>query len=176
MDDSKQRDIKVFRWHLLLTGVAATLAFGIVIALSLFMPLVMQLQRGELDSASTAGFAEYFLYLHGAFWPVLLCSLASSVATALLLYGRMTEPLSRFIQSYAAVARGECPEDIQIRKIDYVSLESAALNRMLAALRERSSERALGVTEIGEIADELAESAGNVDAAVRLRAALKALD
>jgi methyl-accepting chemotaxis protein len=159
----------------LITGASATLGFGTVIALSLFLPLVTQLNRGELDAASTASIAEYFLFLHGAFWPVLLCAFAGSVATAMLLYQRMTGPLAQFIRSYDAIERGECPEDIRIRKLDYLGLEAEALNRMLAALRARSSERDVGVTEIGEIADELAESSENADAVARLRGALKTI-
>jgi methyl-accepting chemotaxis protein len=157
----------------LITGISSTLAFGLVIALSLFMPLVMQFDRGELDSTNTAAIAEYFLFLHGAFWPVLLCALAGSVATAMLLYQRMTGPLAQFVQSYDAIERGECPEQITIRKLDYLSLEAEALNRMIATLSVRSSERTLGVSEIAEIADELAESSENADTVARLRAALK---
>lgn len=173
--DPKQRQLNAFRRHLLLTGASATFGFGMVIALSLFVPLVMQLDRAEQNYARTAGIAEYFLFLHGAFWPVLLCALGGSVTTAMLLYRRMTGPLTQFIRSYNAIERGECPENIQIRKLDYLGLEAEALNQMLSALRARSSERAVGVAEIGEIADELAESSQNTDTVARLRDALKAV-
>jgi methyl-accepting chemotaxis protein len=171
--DSKQQQLKVFRRHLLITGASATLAFGMVIALSLFLPLMTQFNRGELDSANAAVMAEYFLFLHGAFWPVLLCALAGSVATAMLLYRRMTGPLAQFIRSYDVIARGEVPDPITIRKHDYLGLESEALNRMIAALRVRSGERAEGISAIAEIADELAESGENADTIARLRDSLK---
>ena len=157
----------------MLTSALATLGFGSVIALSLFIPLGFALDRAPIGSAESAGIADYFLYLHVAFWPVLLCSLIASVVTALILYRRMTEPLVRFVRAYGAVERGEPPADITIRRSDYLGAEADALNRMLGSLRARSRERNDALADILGAVDELATAGTDASVVERVREAVK---
>jgi methyl-accepting chemotaxis protein len=149
------RSTNTFRLHLALTVALVTLAFAAVIALALFAPLASQLSRPDLDPSVIGGIAEYTLAVHAGFWPVVLVCLVASVASGLLLHGRMTGPLPRFVRAFRGVARGELPPPITIRRVDYLRVESEALNEMLVALEQRARriENALG--EVDRIADEL---------------------
>ena len=79
----------------MLTGSIATACFALTIALSLFLPIGMELARTDLSSPEAFGLAQHFLYLHGALWPLVLVSLIASIATANVLYRRMRAPLIR---------------------------------------------------------------------------------
>ena len=172
---SEQRTRSTFRLHLLVASTTTTLAFIAVIALSLFLPLASHLDRQDISAAVTAGIAEHFLYLHSAFWPVALCSLAGCVASALLLYRKMTGPLNRFVACFEQIGRGEIPQAIVIRTTDYLSGEADSLNEMLAILRDRERERAEANDEIDQIADELQSHCAGDAAATELIAKLRNL-
>ena len=136
-----QRTRNTFRIHLVLTCAIATLSFGILTAASLFVPLAVQLDRHDLDPELMGGIAQHFLDLHRAFWPVLLGSLIASILSGMLLFQRMTDPLKRFVRVFASIERGDVPPPITIRRRDYLTGETAALNRMLVALREARNQR-----------------------------------
>lgn len=130
------RTRNTFRMHLILTSALATLAFGALTGASLFVPLAVQLDRHDLDPALMGGIAQHFLDLHRAFWPVVLGSLIASILSGMLLFQRMAGPLKRFVHIFESIERGELPPPITIRRADYLTAETAALNRMLLALRE----------------------------------------
>jgi methyl-accepting chemotaxis protein len=138
---SAPRTRNTFRTHLILTCGISTLAFGALIGASVFVPLAVQLDRRDLDPNLMAGIAQHFLDLHRAFWPVVLGALIASILSGMLLFQRMTGPLQRFVQVFESVARGEIPAPMTIRRMDYLSTEAAALNRMLEALREARGAR-----------------------------------
>ena len=154
-DESKARSRSTFRIHLLVACTSTTLALILVIAFSLFVPLATHLQSYDVSDPVSAGIAEHFLYLHSAFWPVALCSLASCVASALMLYSKMTKPLTRFVKCFEGIGRGEIPAAIVIRTTDYVSEEADSLNSMLERLRIRERERADFADKIDRITDQL---------------------
>ena len=138
---SPQRTRNTFRLHLVLTCGIATLCFGLLIGASVFVPLAVQLDRPDLDLDVTAGIAQHFLDLHRAFWPVVLGALIASILSGMLLFQRMTGPLQRFVDIFERVARGDVPPPITIRRLDYLTAETEALNRMLEALRAARAER-----------------------------------
>ena len=133
------RTHNTFRMHLVLTSAISTLAFAALTAASLFVPLAAQLDRPDLDPVMMGGISQHFLDLHRAFWPVVLGSLLASILSALLLFQRMAGPLKRFVSIFESIARGDVPPPITIRRADYLTEETAALNRMLTALRSRSA-------------------------------------
>lgn len=130
------RTRNTFRAHLILTCAISTLSFGALVGASVFVPLAVQLDRPDLDPTLMAGIAQHFLDLHRAFWPVVLGALIASILSAMLLFQRMTGPLQRFVHIFESIARGEVPPPITIRRLDYLTAETAALNRMLEVLRE----------------------------------------
>ena len=164
--EPKKHVLSTFRMHLLVAPTTTTLAFIAVIALSLFIPLASHLDRQGVSEIGSAGIAEHFLYLHSAFWPVALCSLVGCVASALLLYRKMTEPLTRFVSCFDRIGRGEVPEQVVIRSTDYLSDEADALNEMLVQLGERERERSDSRDELDRIADQiLTRCAGDAEVA-----------
>jgi hypothetical protein len=141
-----QRTRNTFRTHLILTSAIATLAFGALTGASLFVPLMVQLDRHDLDPSIMGGISQHFLDLHRAFWPVVFGSLIASILSGMFLFQRMTGPLKRFVSIYESIERGEVPPPITIRRLDYLTNETDALNRMLVALREARTHRASDTT------------------------------
>jgi methyl-accepting chemotaxis protein len=135
------RTRNTFRTHLILTCAISTLSFGALIGASVFVPLSVQLDRADLDPGVMAGIAQHFLDLHRAFWPVVLGALLASILSGMLLFQRMTGPLQRFVDIFERIERGDVPPPLTIRRLDYLTAEAAALNRMLAALREARGQR-----------------------------------
>jgi len=136
-----QRTRNTFRIHLVLTSAIATLSFALLTGTSIFVPLAVQLDRHDLDPTSMGVIAQHFLDLHRAFWPVVLGALIASILSGMLLFQRMTDPLKRFVHIFESIERGDVPPPITIRHLDYLTAETAALNRMLAALREARTRR-----------------------------------
>ena len=148
-----------FRHHLILTSAASTAVFATLVGASLFVPLVAQLDRPDLDRQIAGGIAEHILYLHRSFWPVVLGALIASLASGLLLYQRMTGPLVRFVHAFGQISRGELPSKLILRRVDYLTDEAHALNAMIEALGERATAREAAVARCLDLLDDLAASA-----------------
>jgi methyl-accepting chemotaxis protein len=153
-----ERRRSTFRQHLVLTGVASTAVFAALVGASLFVPLVVQLDRSDLDRQTAGVIAEHILYLHRSFWPMVLGALLASAASGALLYQRMTGPLVRFTHAFAQISRGELPRKLILRRVDYLSEEAHALNAMIDALGERAAAREAGLARGLELVDDLAAS------------------
>ena len=153
------RTITTFQLHLVLTLVLLAGAFCLTIGLSIFVPLAIQLGRADLEPNVMGGIGRHALDMHATFWPMVLVCLVASAAGGMILYGRMTSPLIRFLRAFEDVTRGEISEPIVIRKRDYLSREADALNRMLAALATRTRERERAVESMLRIADDLPATA-----------------
>jgi methyl-accepting chemotaxis protein len=155
-----RRRRSTFRRHLILTSVASTAVFAALVGASLFVPLVAQLDRPDLDRQAAGGIAEHILYLHRSFWPFVFGALIASVGSGILLYERMTGPLVRFVHAFAQIARGELPAKLILRRVDYLGDEADALNAMIEALGERARAREAALAHCQELAGDLA-SAGS---------------
>lgn len=160
---SEVRRRSTFRTHLILTSVASTGVYAGLIAASLFVPLVAQLDRPGLDTQAAGGIAEQILFLHRNFWPVVLGSLIASIGSALLLYQRMTGPLVRFLHAFRQIARGEVPKPLTLRRIDYLTDEAAVLNEMVEALRVRDGERRAALARCAELLDDLSATSSQAE-------------
>jgi hypothetical protein len=89
----------------------------------------------------------------------------------------MREPLFRFVAAFRAIRAGKTPEPVTIRARDYVQYETAELNAMLAALRERDAQLGALEERVAALA-EWASARGESEAlalAGELEAACKAL-
>lgn len=162
----KRGTLALFHRDLILTASAVAITFVIVMSAAVFVPLAARLHQFAPDERIAAGIADYILFMHSAFWPVVLVSWISCVASASILYRRMRSPLARFVQAYRAIAEGEDrPSAVRIRATDYLSDEAEELNCMLAALAKRADARESIVRRLGELEWELAEQ--GVDPALR---------
>lgn len=155
-------DRRTFQLHLILTSASVSVAFAVVIALAIFVPLAVQLQRTDLDPEAMGGVARFALDLHASFWPVVLVCMIGSVVSGMLLYRRMTRPLIRFVRVFEAVARGDEPRPLRIRDHDYLSAEADALNHMVERVVERGAARRRIARDLQRIADDL-EAAVPID-------------
>lgn len=158
----RRRVLSTFRLHLVLTCTVVAGAYALVIAAATFSPLVSQLDRDVLDRSALVGVADTILYLHATYWPVVAGMLFATVASAMVLFQRMTAPLVRFRQAFEAVSGGAVPGDLVIRGTDYLQDEADALNQMLARLREDARSHARGTAQLEEALAEL--EAGPLDA------------
>jgi hypothetical protein len=151
-----RRTLRTFRTHLWLSGSIATLCFAVVLGLSIFVPIAMELGRADLRSPEAYGLAQHFLFIHSALWPLVILSLIASVVTANVLFQRMREPLIRFLHCYAAIERGIVPAQLTIRAADYLADETDALNGMIASLRRQQAIRNEAVSRLEEAIGDLA--------------------
>lgn len=158
-----RRTLRTFRTHLWLSGSLATLCFAVVLALSIFLPIAMQLGRVDLRSSEAYGLAQHFLFLHSALWPLVLLSLIASVVTANVLFQRMREPFVRYVRCYDAIAEGTIPAQLTIRATDYLAVETDSLNSMIASLRLQQAVRSDALARLHEAITDLASRAGNED-------------
>jgi hypothetical protein len=142
--------------------------FAALVGASLFVPLVAQLDRPDIDRQIAGGIAEHILYLHRSFWPFVFGALVASVGSGLLLYQRMTGPLVRFVHAFAQISRGEVPSKLILRRVDYLVDEADALNAMIEAIGERVASREAGMTRCQDLISELAASAAGHREQVRL--------
>ena len=164
-----RRSLNALRTHLIATSVTATSCFAAIMALSIFMPLVTQMDQIALDSEAAIGLAEHFLFLHSAFWPLVLMSLVACIVTGTILYQRMRAPLVRFVQCFAAIEQGRSPRPIVIRAADYLAEESDALNHMIRALDAAASERQRAAQRFDEVLSELMAVGVDTEALAELR-------
>lgn len=151
-----RRTLRTFRTHLWLSGAFATFCFAVVLALSIFLPVAMQLGRTDLRSAEAYGLAQHFLFLHSALWPLMLLSLIASVVTANVLFQRMREPLVRHVRCYDAIAEGLIPAQLTIRATDYLAEETDALNEMIGRLRAGQAVRTEAIARLEDAIADLA--------------------
>jgi methyl-accepting chemotaxis protein len=160
-------ELKAFRNHL----VVASVGFALVLALGTgALTLVRWAFPLELASSSPQAAFEAtgrILELHERFWPVAFASLAGVALAAAWLGRRITGPFTRFTRAFQQLAAGRFPEPLQLRSGDYLAKEVAAVNQLIAALKERAGERARAVGAVLATLEELNErvrEGGRIDA------------
>lgn len=159
----KVRTLGTLRHHLVITSLFSTFVFAALVGASIFLPLAEALDHSEPASPFAAAIAEHFLSLHARFWPVVLGALLASIGSGLLLYQRMAGPLVRYRMVYRQIAEGRVPEAMAIRRYDYLTSETAALNDLLEALRARATGREARRSRCESLLDEIGEQAGGLD-------------
>jgi methyl-accepting chemotaxis protein len=148
-----------FRAHLLWVSGGFTAALLGLCAAAIFVPLFQRFDEGVASPDEMMRLTGEILAIHARYWPVAAVSLGSTLVCSWLLYARMRGPLFRFVAAFRAIARGVIPEPVVIRATDYVQDETAELNAMLAALRERARERGDATERVAERAAQLCERA-----------------
>ncbi|HEY8119927.1 MAG TPA: hypothetical protein VII78_01310 [Myxococcota bacterium] len=146
-----------FRAHLLWVTGGFTGALLLTGAVAAFLPLFQRFDAGVGSDAELERLTFEILRLHASLWPVVGAALLSTLACSWLLYGRMRGPLFRFVSVFRALSSGSVPESVVIRATDYVQEESAELNAMLEALRERERARAEALAQLDASAAGLGE-------------------
>ena len=172
-DASQGRTLSALRDHLMATSAVATACFATVLAVGAFAPLAAQLGRADLGSEHIVGYAEHFLFLHSALWPLTLLSLVSCIAAASVLYLRMRAPLVRFVRCFEAIREGRPTETLRIRAYDYLRDEADALNRMIRGLDQREAERRAWRERLAAVVDDLEAAGNDAESLAELRSLVK---
>lgn len=154
---TRRSSLGTFRWHLVLTSGCVAIAFAVIAAATLFVPLFVHLDGSEFSQEEMGGIAGYILHLHATFWPVVAGSLLACVASGILLFERMRSPLVRFVAVYAELGAGRIPRPLEIRARDYLQDEAEALNRLIEAQRERRDELLRAVERLDHAIAEAAQ-------------------
>ncbi len=113
------------------------LIFAAVFATVTFGPLVIDLLDRTTPPLERAAAAEQFLALHRRVWPSLALVLLLFAFHSLLVSHRFAGPLLRFRRTFEQVAAGDLTAQVVLRRHDYLKPEAAALDGMVAGLRER---------------------------------------
>jgi general secretion pathway protein G len=123
------------------------IAYLFAFAAVLLIPLASRLNSGNADERFQA--AAQFLFFHEYLWPALGGVLVVAALALIKTSHRIAGPLYRFRRVFEAVAAGDLRVSARVRRGDYLSLESDALESMLASLRDRigQAQRAIGEAE-----------------------------
>jgi len=134
---------KRLQYGLLFTAFSYILIVILVIAFSLFLPLVLSMEKAG-SSADLA--ARFMLYLHENLWPPLFLTLLAIAFHSIMISHRIAGPLYRITVFFREVFRGMIPRPIVLRKDDYLSNEVREINKAFDILRSHFME----IREAGE--------------------------
>jgi hypothetical protein len=130
--------------HLQLRLIAASLGYVafyiIMMAVSTFIPLVIEMRSANPNSHRAYLLANSFIYLHRHIWPVALIVLGAVSAHSLLFSHKVAGPLYRFRQIFRALGAGKVPGQQRLRKGDYLKPEMKLINEMLYTLQIKTTE------------------------------------
>ena len=112
----------------------------LLVAVFLFAPLMIELERSGYYSEKAVQVANQILYLHANFWPaVLLCLIAIGLHSIRTSH-RFVGPLYRFCTVFRSIKEGYLPRPIYLRKGDYLLAEAEEINQMLEGLCAKITE------------------------------------
>jgi hypothetical protein len=109
-------------------------------AMFLFIPLIMELDKSDIGSDTAFVAANRILYLHEKFWPALLLSFFAIGCHSIFTSHKIAGPLYRFNSVFKAIREGIVPTPIQLRMGDYLYREMENINQMLELLRDKLTE------------------------------------
>jgi general secretion pathway protein G len=141
----RQFVVRGFQRHFVLGQLAWLGAYLLAFAAVLLIPLASQLHSGDADERIQA--AAQFLFFHEYLWSALGGVLLVAAAALIKTSHRIAGPLYRFRRVFDAVAAGDLTMSARVRRGDYLSLESDALEAMLAALRDRIGDAQRAIAE-----------------------------
>ena len=131
----RQLIVRGFQRQFVIRQLIWLTAYLLVFAAILLIPLGSRVQNGNPDERFQA--AAQFLFVHEYLWPALGGVLLVAAAALIKASHRIAGPLYRFRRVFDSVANGDLRASARVRRGDYLSLESEALEAMLVSLRDR---------------------------------------
>ena len=128
---------KPFQLRLIGLGLVYSLIAVGVFAWCVFGPIILDLNSGKISDPEVQAAAEQFLTLHLRVWPALLVVLVFLTLHHVVESHRIAGPLCRIRTTLEDMSKGDISARIVIRKKDYLAKEAAAVNDLLAFLREQ---------------------------------------
>jgi methyl-accepting chemotaxis protein len=129
--------IDSLQYRLLAVTVAHFFVITLLIAVTLFLPLILKMESEKLTPIEKQEAAAEFLSLHARFWPAMLGILILLSVHSLVVSRRVAGPLAGFRRTLKAIGEGDLTVRARIRRFDYLSKEAASINEMLDNIRER---------------------------------------
>jgi methyl-accepting chemotaxis protein len=160
---------KSLQLSFVLMNLSYAMLLLIAMAVSLFVPLIFQINNLDAQSTEASDAAVNILYLHDRFWLPVLLTLILVTAHSLKTTHRIAGPLFRFRSVFASIEAGILPKPVKLRKNDFLDAELNAINRMLESLRSQ-------VSEITRLAERLHESAARYGESVDHSRTIQATD
>jgi len=136
-------------------------AFLVVFGLTLFVPLMFALDRGEITSDEALQAANQLLYLHDRYWPVVLVSLLAICLHATRASHKIAGPLYRFTRLFQAITAGRIPKPTCLRRGDYLGTEMEVINAMMVSLRDKVTDIHTAWIPLGGALADLQKVAGS---------------
>lgn len=107
------------------------------LAISLFLPDVIQLADESLTPELRGAAAEKMLILHSRVWPGIFAIIVIIGIHWFHVFHRIVGPLYRFKQAFEQIGNGDLNLKIQLRERDYLHQEKDELNRMIQRLDKK---------------------------------------
>jgi nitrogen fixation/metabolism regulation signal transduction histidine kinase len=136
----------------------------IVIAVSLFAPLIFQLNHVDANSVEASEAALKILYLHDKFWLPVSLTLVLVALHSLSTTHKIAGPLYRFRTVFEAIRSGVLPRPVRLRKRDFLTTEMNAINNMLISLRAQAEEVQTAAAKLHGLTSKYGELANHAGA------------
>jgi len=109
----------------------------VFLALSLFIPDILQMQDQGLDMDLRAAAADRLLTKHAWVWPAVFVLIGLFGLHSFRSFWRVVGPLYRFQAVFQQVIEGDLNYPLKLRAGDYLHEEAEVLNQMLLTLSEK---------------------------------------
>jgi methyl-accepting chemotaxis protein len=113
-------------------------ALVLFLALSLFVPDIVQMQDQGVDLDLRAAAAERLLTKHAWVWPAVFVLIGIIATHSFRTFWRVVGPLYRFQVVFRQVSDGDLSYPVKLRDGDYLHEEAKVLNKMLLTLVEKA--------------------------------------
>lgn len=104
---------------------------------TLFVPLMVQLDNLSLSLAEKQDLASQFLSLHQRVWPAVLVVVLLLAVHSIFFSHRIAGPLYRARRIFKAIAGGDLTVSTVIRKGDYLHTEMECLDEMVTSIKTK---------------------------------------
>lgn len=133
------RKVLVDSLQLHFVGVAI-IHFALIVLVftsTLFVPVIIRLNSGDISSPEVQAAAHEFLILHNRLWLPLIGSLILVVLHNIIFTHRVAGPLYRFRPYLERVGAGDLSSPIKFRKRDHLKKEAEVASQMVESLRDK---------------------------------------
>jgi len=133
------RKVLVDSLQLHFVGVAI-IHFALIVLVftsTLFVPVIIRLNSGDITSPEVQAAAHEFLILHNRLWLPLLGALILVVLHNIIFTHRFAGPLYRFRPYLESVGDGDLSAPIKFRKRDHLKKEAEIASHMVKSLRDK---------------------------------------
>jgi general secretion pathway protein G len=126
-----------FQYQLLLINLIYFFTILMIFSAALFGPLILRLENHTPASPELEAVAIQFLSLHARVWPALFIAFLLFSIHSVYVSHKIAGPLTRFRNTFKAIATGNLSGRVTIRKYDYLGSEADVLNEMITGLQAK---------------------------------------